>query len=318
MLRKSKPNELYITRVYEAPVATVWDAWTDPKKAAKWWGPRGHSITTHSKDLRVGGHWAYTMHGPNGEVWENKTVYLEVVDGKRLVYDHGGNDDRPALFRVTVEFKPLGKNKTQMDMTMALSSPEAAKETAKFIKQANGNSTWDRLAEYLDKEDSNNEVFVINRSFSAPIEKVFEMWVHPEHIAQWLPPSGFTMAFQKADVKVGGVSFYSMSGHGFTMYGAVEYLDIQRPHHLAYIQTFRDENGNISRHPGMPTWPEAMHTSVEFQSEEEGNTRITVTWKPEGKVNAAELEAFIKERGGMTQGWTGSFNKLEEALGIKD
>ncbi len=52
MATKKLPNELSITRVYDAPVKAVWDAWTDPKKAAKWWGPRGFTITTHSKELK--------------------------------------------------------------------------------------------------------------------------------------------------------------------------------------------------------------------------------------------------------------------------
>ncbi len=99
MSGKNKPNELYITRLYDAPVKAVWDAWTDPKKVALWWGPRGFTLTTHSKDLRTGGHWSYTMHGPDGTDYQNKTLYLEVEKYSRLVYDHGGNDDRPPLFR---------------------------------------------------------------------------------------------------------------------------------------------------------------------------------------------------------------------------
>ena len=55
MTSKSKSNELKISRVYDAPVQAVWDAWTDPEQVARWWGPRGFSITTHSKDLRPGG-----------------------------------------------------------------------------------------------------------------------------------------------------------------------------------------------------------------------------------------------------------------------
>ena len=70
---KNKSNEIYLTRVYDAPVKTVWEAFNDPEQVKHWWGPRGHSIKTHSKDLRVGGHWTYTMFGPEGQVWENKT-----------------------------------------------------------------------------------------------------------------------------------------------------------------------------------------------------------------------------------------------------
>ena len=55
MSSKTKSNEIHITRVYDAPVEAVWDAWTDPEQVKQWWGPRGFTITTHSKDLRPGG-----------------------------------------------------------------------------------------------------------------------------------------------------------------------------------------------------------------------------------------------------------------------
>ena len=49
-------------------------------------------------------------------------------------------------------------------MSMTLPTPEAAEETRKFIKKAGGDSTWDRLAEYLAKESTGKEQFVINRT----------------------------------------------------------------------------------------------------------------------------------------------------------
>lgn len=312
--KKSKPNELYIERIYDAPVKVVWDAWTDPKQVAKWWGPRGFSITTHSKDLRVGGHWSYTMHGPDGTKWENKTIYFEVENCAKLVYDHGGNDDRPPLFRVTVLFSEVKGNKTRMEMTMALPTAEAAAETKKFVKQAGGNSTWDRLGEYLEKEQNHKEKFVINRSFEAPLDLVFKMWTDPKHFSQWLPPAGMTMQFLEAEIKPGGSCFFSMTGADFTMYGRTKYLEIEKPNKVVYLQQFADEKGNVSRHPMAPTWPETMLTTVTFALEDGDNTRVTIVWEPYGEVSQAELKAFIEERAGMTQGWTGSFDKLEEEL----
>lgn len=315
MAAKNKSNEIKITRIYDAPVKTVWEAWTDPKQAAQWWGPRGFSLTTHSKDLRVGGHWAYTMHGPDGVDYPNKTIYHEVEEFSRLVYDHGGNDDRPPLFRVTVLFSEI-KGKTKMEMSMALPTPEEAEKAKKFIKQAGGNSTWDRLAEYLSKESSGKEKFVINRSFEAPLETLFEMWTDPKHISQWLPPIGFTMKFIKSEIKAGSSTFYLMTGEdGTKMYGRINYLEISRPHRLVYTQQFCDENEKISRHPMAPVWPETMLTTVQLSEEEGGEqTRVTVTWEPQGSITPAEMEEFIKARGSMTQGWTGSFDKLEAYL----
>src|SRR5215475_11450502 len=114
MVAKNKSNEIHSVRVLDAPVEAVWDAWTDPKQVAQWWGPRGFTLTTHSKDLRAGGTWSYTMHGPDGVDYPNETRYLEVEKYSRLVYDHGGYRDQPPMFRVTVLFTEV-KGKTKME-----------------------------------------------------------------------------------------------------------------------------------------------------------------------------------------------------------
>ncbi|MBX6331378.1 MAG: SRPBCC domain-containing protein [Gemmatimonadaceae bacterium] len=308
------PNEIAITRLYDAPVKLVWEAWTDPRHLARWWGPRGFTLTTHSKDLRPGGRWVYTMHGPDGADYPNIALYHEVEPYKRLVYDHGATEDRPPLFRVTVAFTDVG-GKTQMDMRMALPTPEAAEETRKFIKDAGGNATWDRLAEYLEKERADREVFVINRSFAAPIETMYDLWTTPAHLARWLPPTGFTMRFIRADIRPGGDGFFAMTdGKAVTMYGRVKYLEMRRPDRLVYTQQFCDEHENVSRHPMMPAWPETMLTTVVFAEEGADQTRVTVTWEPHGRVTAEELETFRAMRGSMTQGWTGSFDKLDACV----
>src|SRR5690348_7885876 len=311
---KNKSNEIKITRIYDAPVQAVWDAWADSEQVAQWWGPRGFTLTTHSKDLRPGGSWVYTMHGPDGVDYPSKAQYLEVQKHSKLVYDHGWNDDRPPLFRVTVLFTPID-GKTKLEMTMTLPTPQAADETRKFIKKAGGESTWDRLAEYLEKESSGKEKFVINRTFDTPLDLMFRMWTDPKHLAQWLAPTGFTMQFVRADIKPGGNSFYFMSGPGGNkMYGRIQYLKIEKPHRIVYTQQFSDEKENIARHPMAPTWPASMLTVVQLAEEGPDRTRVTVTWEPHGPTTPEELETFIKGKAGMTQGWTGSFDKLEGYL----
>jgi uncharacterized protein YndB with AHSA1/START domain len=313
MAARNKPNEFTITRVYDAPVKAVWDAWTDPEQVAQWWGPRGFTLTHHSKDLRAGGHWKYTMHGPDGTDFPNYTVYHEVEPLKRLVYDHGGTETTPPLFRVTVTFEE-SKGKTTMAMTMSLPNAEALAETLKFIKKANGYSTWDRLAEYLDKESSGKERFVINRTFNAPIHVLFDMWTKPEHSEKWLPPTGATMTYLKADIRPGGHATYRMDAGGLTMYGRADYIEVRKPDLLVYTQHFTDAEGNMSRHPLAPTWPAKMLSTIRFAEEGPNQTRVTVTWDVEGAYTAEELQTFVSSKSGMMGGWTGSFDKLEEYL----
>lgn len=313
MAKKAKENEIHFIRYYDAPVKAVWDAWTDPAQAAHWWGPRGFTITTHSKDLRPGGHWAYTMHGPDGTDYPNKALYLEVEDQAKLVYDHGGNDDRPPLFRVTVLFSEEN-GRTKMEMTMALPSKEAAAQTEIFIRNASGYSTWDRLGEYLEKKATGAEAFIINRSFDAPIGVVFDAFSDPQQLAAWLAPKGSSMEFITADIRAGGESFYKMGNDSFTMYGRTKYLEIERPRLLVYTQQFADKDGKTARHPLAPNWPETMLTRILFTAQEDGKTLVNVRWRPVEGSTPEDIKTFTEGRTSMTGGWTGSFDKLEAYL----
>jgi uncharacterized protein YndB with AHSA1/START domain len=311
MNQSTKTNELYLHRIYDAPLPTVWEAWTDPQKAAHWWGPRGFTLTTKSKDFRSGGSWVYTMHGPDGVDYPNHTRFLEVEPQVRMVYDHGANDDRPPMFRVTALFARAGE-KTTLDMTMAFASAEAATGARKFIKQAGGDATWDRLAEYLAKQKEGKEVFVINRSFAVSIDRMYEMWTDPVHLSTWLAPNG-SMEFIRADIRPGGTTFSVMkhSAQSPPMFGRASYLELRKPDLIVYTQQFCDDKENVVRHPLAATWPETMLTTVRFTAEGEHQTRVTLTWEPFGKVTREEMETFVHARAGMTMGWTGSLDGLE-------
>src|SRR4051812_33255465 len=93
--RLDADRELVQERTFDAPVGLVWKAFTDAKHLDPWWGPNGFRNQTHAMELKVGGTWRYTMHGPDGKDWPNWIRYLEIVPNQRLVYDHGGEGDDP-------------------------------------------------------------------------------------------------------------------------------------------------------------------------------------------------------------------------------
>lgn len=230
-----------------------------------------------------------------------------------LVYDHGATDDRPPLFRVTVTFSEE-HGQTRMEMIFALATPEAARATAKFIRQAGGNATWDRLAEYLARAHAGTHCFVINRTFDAPIARVFEMWATPEHLARWLPPVGSTMRFLRPEIARGKSALFVIEGEHGPMHVRAEYLIVEAPTRIVYLQQFVDEREQIAPAPGAPTWPTTLRTTVLLAEEAPDQTRVTVTTEPHGEATVAEVEAFVRERSGMTLGWTGSFDVLEVLL----
>jgi hypothetical protein len=63
--------------------------------------------------------------------------------------------------------------------------------------------------------------------------------------------------------------------------------------------------------PGTKPWPATLRTTVRLVGEAPDRTRVTVTSEPHGETTSAEFDAFVRERPGMTRGWTGSIDTLE-------
>lgn len=69
---------LTITRNFNAPMTAVWEAWTDSSLADQWWAPKPWRAETREMDFRVGGHWQYSMNGPDGEKMWGRMEYREI------------------------------------------------------------------------------------------------------------------------------------------------------------------------------------------------------------------------------------------------
>lgn len=144
---------LVITRTFDAPRARVWEAWTNPEKIVQWWGPNGFTNTLHEMDVRAGGLWRHTMHGPDGTDYPNKVVYLEVEKPLRLVYSHGGEcDASPCQFHVTVTFEETGTDKTTVTLCMLFETQEQRDETARKGATEGAEQTFARLAQLLAED----------------------------------------------------------------------------------------------------------------------------------------------------------------------
>lgn len=143
-------RELVMTRIFNAPRTLVFEVFTNPKHVIHWWGPNGFTNTIHSMNVKPGGQWKLTMHGPDGVDYPNVITYKEVVKPERLVWVHGDDKD-PEQFESTVIFEDEGK-KTKLTMKMVFRT----KEELDFVVEKYGakegqNQTMDRLEQYLAK-----------------------------------------------------------------------------------------------------------------------------------------------------------------------
>jgi uncharacterized protein YndB with AHSA1/START domain len=147
----SADREMVISRLYDAPPELVFKAWTDPEHLKHWWGPNGFTITTHAFEMKVGGTWRFTMHGPDGTDYPNLTTFLVVEPPKRLVYDHGENDERPRMFQTTVTFEQQGKQTLLTLRALFDTAAERDRVCAEVGAIEGGKQTLARLAEFLPK-----------------------------------------------------------------------------------------------------------------------------------------------------------------------
>lgn len=151
-VRATSDREIVITRDFAAPRDLVFDAWTDRENIGQWWGPNGFTITTYEMDVRPGGVWRFTMHGPDGVDYPNRIVYQEISKPERLAFTHDtGKEDDPERFQTTVTFEQQGD---VTHLTMRSLFPSAAvrnKVVEEYGAIEGGNQTLARLEAYLAK-----------------------------------------------------------------------------------------------------------------------------------------------------------------------
>jgi uncharacterized protein YndB with AHSA1/START domain len=150
---------LVITRAFDAPLALVWRAWTEPEHFMRWWGPKIFTSPTCEIDLRVGGRYLWCMQWPDGRRNYTTGVYLEIVPMERLVFTdcfadaegnvvpasyYGMSDDIALEMRVTVTFEDHAGG-TKMTMTHAWFP---AGDMSDMASQG-WNESFDKLAESL-------------------------------------------------------------------------------------------------------------------------------------------------------------------------
>jgi uncharacterized protein YndB with AHSA1/START domain len=110
-------DELFITRVFKAPVSLVFRIWEDPQHLVRWWGPKGFTCTSFELDFRPGGKWRACIeskrHGPGYSSGE----FREIEKEKRIVFTfswEGGDAGRSGVGTlVTVTFKEMDGNTIQ-------------------------------------------------------------------------------------------------------------------------------------------------------------------------------------------------------------
>ena len=102
-------TRLVIRRTYDAPVAAVWAAWTDPAQMKHWMGPSDELTADVTSDLRVGGRYRIVMHADDGQTHRVGGVFREIEPPRKLVYTWAWESTPERESLVTLELAPSGQ-----------------------------------------------------------------------------------------------------------------------------------------------------------------------------------------------------------------
>ena len=158
------------------------------------------------------------------------------------------------------------------------------------------------------------QAFTISRDLKAPVDLLWAAQTEPQHLARWMGPDGFKVIHTDQDFREGGKYHYGLEGpDGSQMWGLQQYVEITPKSRIVLLQSFSNAAGEIAAHPMAPSWPRKMKATMEFQATGEKTSRITITWFP-WEADQAAHDTFDMARAGMTQGFEGTFQKLEAYL----
>jgi uncharacterized protein YndB with AHSA1/START domain len=79
----SEGGDLIFERMFDAPRALVWRAFTDPTLIPRWWGPHETSTKVEALDVPPGGTWRFVSSAPDREDVAFFGEFLEVDPPKR-------------------------------------------------------------------------------------------------------------------------------------------------------------------------------------------------------------------------------------------
>ncbi|HEY7124347.1 MAG TPA: SRPBCC domain-containing protein [Ktedonobacterales bacterium] len=126
-----KKRDVFVTRTFDAPLALVWKAWTEPEHIMRWWGPDYFTSPLANIDFREGGTSLVCMRAPDGQDFYNTWTYRKIVPMERIEFiqrlsDQDGQKvdpvslglraDFPEDVLTIVTFKALG-DQTELTVT---------------------------------------------------------------------------------------------------------------------------------------------------------------------------------------------------------
>lgn len=144
------PNdrEIVVTRVFDAPRARVFEAWTRAEHVARWWDPTGTPLAACEIDLRPAGAFRWVHRNPGGgEGYAFSGVYREILPPEKLVFTVRMFPSGPDPIG-TLLFADHGQ-RTTLTLTITCATQQERDSLLSHGVEAGTLKTMENLAAYL-------------------------------------------------------------------------------------------------------------------------------------------------------------------------
>ncbi len=153
------------------------------------------------------------------------------------------------------------------------------------------------------------DAIVIERTFDAPIDFIWQLWTQPEDFKRWYGPRSFSIPVVEMDVRIGGKRLVCMERQtpngSMKMWTTGEYTEIVPKTRLVYTESMSDEHGNV-------ILPSSMGMGDDYPV----TTEIIVQLEALGsRTKMVMTHAGLPAGGqGAGDGWGQAFDKLAEYI----
>jgi len=141
------PNDrqIVVTRLFDAPRAVVFEAWTKAEHVTRWWDPSGVPLAICEIDLRPNGAFRWVNRAPDGgEGHSFSGIYREIAPPEKLVFTSPSDPGQGG----TLVFTEEGK-KTKLTLTIECATRKDRDALLQMRVDAGTAQTLENLAAYL-------------------------------------------------------------------------------------------------------------------------------------------------------------------------
>lgn len=176
----------------------VFAAFQNPEILAHFWGPRGFTNTFHTFSLQAGAEWIHDMHGPDGAIYPNRSVF-DVVTPGRIVMRH-----LETVHTFVLEFLITSEGAySRITMNQTFDDAAEFEKVSAYVPRCN-EELLDRLQVQLATHFPGELDLVFSRFLDVPATWVYRGWTDPEMIVQWFTPPPYKTISADLDVRPGG------------------------------------------------------------------------------------------------------------------